>query len=191
MGYNRASSNHERQKEAPIDKTVDLRVNEDITVSEVLLIGAEGNQIGVTPTRKALAMAREQEMDLVEIAPFARPVVCKILDYGKYKYRESKKRHEARIKQKTVEVKEIKFHLVISRADYEVKLRNAVRFLTAGNRVKVTLWFRGREVSKQEIALERLNRFADDLAEQADVEQRPNLEGKRLTMLLVPKRKNR
>lgn len=166
-------------------------MNEDITVSEVLLIGAEGNQIGVTPTRKALAMAREQEMDLVEIAPFARPVVCKILDYGKYKYRESKKRHEARIKQKTVEVKEIKFHLVISRADYEVKLRNAVRFLTAGNRVKVTLWFRGREVSKQEIALERLNRFADDLAEQADVEQRPNLEGKRLTMLLVPKRKNR
>lgn len=137
----------------------------------------------------ALRMAQEQKMDLVEIAPQAKPVVCKILNYGKYKYRESKKRHEARVKQKAVEVKEIKFHLIISRGDYEVKLRNAIRFLTNGNRVKTTLWFRGREVAKQSIALERLKEFATDLADHADIEQTPNLEGKRLTMLLVPKKK--
>lgn len=137
----------------------------------------------------ALRMASEQEMDLVEIVPNAKPVVCKILNYGKYKYRESKKRHDARVKQKAVEVKEVKFHLIISKGDYDVKLRNAIRFLSNGNRVKATLWFRGREVSKQHLGLERLKQFSDDLAEIADVEQAPNLEGKRLTMLLVPKKK--
>lgn len=136
-------------------------------------------------------MAKNQGLDLVEIAPTSNPVVCKILDYGKYKYRESKKRHEARTRQKQVEVKEIKFHLIISEADYQVKLRNAMRFLDGGNRVKVSLWMRGREVVKQDIAQARLKRFSDDLAELADIEQQPNLEGKRLGMLLVPKRKKR
>ncbi len=154
-----------------------------------MLIDHDGQRTGVVKIEIALRMAQEQSMDLVEIAPQSKPIVCKILNYGKYKYRESKKRHEARVKQKAVEVKEIKFHLVISPGDYEVKLRNAIRFLNSGNRVKTTLWFRGREVVKQSIALERLKGFAKDLEEIAEVEQMPNLEGKRLTMLMVPKKK--
>lgn len=134
-------------------------------------------------------MARDAELDLVEVAPTAVPVVCKILDYGKYKYRENKKRHEARVKQKNVEVKEIKFHLVISEADYAVKMKNARRFLESGNRVKVSWWFRGREVSKVDIAMRSLERVVADLADIGDVEQKPNLEGKRLHMLLTPKKK--
>lgn len=137
-----------------------------------------------------MAKAREANLDLVEIAPTATPVVCKILDYGKYKYQESKKRHQARVRQKQVELKEIKFHLVISDADYAVKLKNARRFLEGGNRVKVTWWFRGREVSKQDIALRCSERFVADLEDIADMEQAPSLEGKRLHMLLTPK-KNR
>lgn len=172
-----------------IDKTIDLRTNQNITAAEVLLIDQNGQQAGVVKTEVALRLAQEQDLDLVEIAPQSRPVVCKILNYGKYKYRESKKRHEARTKQKVVEVKEIKFHLIISRGDYEVKLRNAVRFLGDGNRVKVSLWLRGREIAKQDLALARLTEFSTDLAEYADVEQKPNLEGKRLSMLLVPKKK--
>lgn len=135
-------------------------------------------------------MARAANLDLVEIAPTGKPVVCKILDYGKHKYRESKKRHEARMKQKQVELKEIKFHLVISAADYAVKLKNAKRFLESGNRVKVTWFFRGREVSKIDIAMRNLERFVADLEDVADIDQKPNLEGKRLQMLLTPK-KNR
>lgn len=133
-------------------------------------------------------MAVVAQMDLVEIAPLAKPVVCKILDYGKFKYRENKKQHEARVRRKQVDVKEIKFHLVISEADYGVKLRNAVRFLNDGDRVKVSVWFRGREISKQQIGMERLRRFARDLQDYGAVEQAPNLEGKRMNMLIVPKR---
>ena len=166
-----------------------MRINNNINVSEVRLIDQDGNQAGIVSVADALRMARNADMDLVEIAPTAKPVVCKILDYGKYKYRESKKRHDARLRQKQVEVKEIKFHLISSEADYAVKLRNAKRFLGSDNRVKVSLWMRGREVSKQDLALNRLNRFAEDLTEVAEVEQKPNLEGKRLGMLLVPKRK--
>lgn len=173
-----------------IEKTTELRVNQDITVSEVRLIDQHGNQSGIVPIGRALEMASEAEMDLVEIAPGAAPVVCKILDYGKHKFRESKKRHEARTRQKRVDVKEIKFHLTISDADYAVKRRNAERFLEGGNRVKVSLWFRGREISKQHLGLERLRLFYKDLSPLADVEQKPNMEGKRLHMLLSPK-KNR
>ncbi len=154
------------------------------------LIDQDGEQAGVVSIANAMKMARDVDLDLVEIAPSAKPVVCKILDYGKYKYRASKKRHEARVKQKQVELKEIKFHLVISEADYNVKLRNAIRFLESGNRVKVSWWFRGREVSKIDIAMRSLDRFVLDVEEYGDVEQKPNLEGKRLHMLLIPK-KNR
>ena len=135
-------------------------------------------------------MARAANLDLVEIAPAEKPVVCKILDYGKHKYRESKKRHEARMKQKQVELKEIKFHLVISEADYAVKLKNAKRFLESGNRVKASWFFRGREVSKIDIAMRTLERFVSDLEAVSDVDQKPNMEGRRLQMLLTPK-KNR
>lgn len=177
-------------KEVSIEKTAELRINDDIAVSEVRLIDQDGNQAGVVPIASAMTMAREANLDLVEIAPMASPVVCKILDYGKYKYRESKKRHEARVRQKQVELKEIKFHLVISEADYAVKLKNAQRFLDSGNRVKVTWWFRGREVSKIDIAMRSWERFRGELADIAEVEQEPNLEGKRLHALLIPK-KNR
>ena len=171
-----------------IEKATELRVNRDITVSEVRLIGSDGKQAGIVTIEQALNLAAAADMDLVEISPTAKPVVCKILDYGKYKYRESKKRHEARVRQKQVEVKEIKFRLIISTADYQVKLRNALRFLQSGNRVKVSLWFRGREISKSHLGFERLKKFFDDLSEHADIEQEPNIEGKRLHMLLGPKR---
>ncbi len=177
-------------KEVSIEKTAELRVNGEIIVNEVRLIDQDGEQAGVVSIANAMKMARDVDLDLVEIAPSAKPVVCKILDYGKYKYRASKKRHEARVKQKQVELKEIKFHLVISEADYNVKLRNAIRFLESGNRVKVSWWFRGREVSKIDIAMRSLDRFVLDVEEYGDVEQKPNLEGKRLHMLLIPK-KNR
>lgn len=177
-------------KEVSIEKDTELRVNDNIVVSEVRLIDQNGLQAGVVPITKALDMARQARLDLVEIAPTATPVVCKILDYGKYKYQESKKRHQARVRQKQVEMKEIKFHLVISESDYAVKLKNAQRFLEAGNRVKVSWWFRGREISKVDIAMRTLERFVADLDAVADMEQKPNLEGKRLQMLLTPK-KNR
>ena len=176
------------KREASIEKITELRINHDITVSEVRLIDEKGQQAGIVPIEKALQMATTAEMDLVEIAPLAKPVVCKILDYGKFKYRENKKRHEARVRRKQVEVKEIKFHLIISEGDYEVKLRNATRFLNDGDRVKVSVWFRGREISKPKIGMERLQRFAGDLAEVGTVEQAPNMEGKRMNMLIVPKR---
>lgn len=156
-----------------------------------MLIDEEGKKAGVVALDAALALAKRKSLDLVEISPTAKPPVCKLLDYGKYRYRESKKRHEAKVRQKHIDVKEVKFHLVISEADYEVKLRNAKRFLGQDNRVKASIWFRGREISKQEIGLQRLQRFAADLAEVADVEQQPNLLGKSMSMLLVPKRKKK
>lgn len=168
-----------------------MRVNHDITAPEVLLIDESGKKAGLLPLADALERAHEQNMDLVEISPLTDPVVCKILDYGKHLYDENKKRHKAKARQKQAEVKEVKFHLVISDADYAVKLRNAKRFLAASHRVKVSMWFRGREISKQEIGLKRLHKFAADLQEDADIEQRPNLIGKSLSMLLVPKRKKK
>lgn len=177
-----------RRAGGSIEKIADLRVNADISASEVRLIDHEGNQAGIVSIASAQAMAQAANLDLVEIAPSASPVVCKILDYGKYKYHESKKRHEARVRQKQVELKEVKFHLVISEADYAVKLKNARRFLEAGDRVKVSWGFRGREMSKVDIAMRNVQRFIADLEEVASVEQAPNLEGKRLNLLLTPKK---
>lgn len=168
-----------------------MRVNGDIIAREVRLIDADGKQAGIVPLSDALRRADEQSLDLVEIAPGSTPPVCKILDYGKHKYWQNKKRHEARAKQKQVEVKEIKFRLSISSADYEVKLRCAERFLQEGNRVKAAVWFRGREIVKQDYGQEKLRQLSKDLNELADVEQAPNMEGRRLQMLFVPKRKDK
>lgn len=155
------------------------------------LIGADGQQIGIVSRAEAQKQAFENNMDLVEISPDTSPVVCKLLDYGKYKYRENKKRQEAKSRQKQVEVKEIKFRLATGEGDYNVKLRNAVRFLGEGNRVKALVAFRGREIVKQEIGRERLSRLQQDLQEYADVERAPILEGNRLHMFFMPKAKDK
>ena len=170
-----------------IEKQSDLRINQDITSSEVRLIDADGSQIGVVSLAVAQQRATDAAMDLVEISPDARPVVCKILDYGKFKYRESKKRQEARSRQKQVEIKEIKFRLSTGEADYAVKLRNARRFLDGGDRVKSLVVLRGREIMKQSLGRQRLERLREDLADIAEVERGPVLEGNRLQMFFLPK----
>ena len=153
----------------------------------VRLIDAQGRQVGVVPTDKAREQAREAGLDLVEVAADAQPAVCKLLDYGKHKYRENKKRHEARARQKHIEVKEVKFRLGTGPADYAVKMRNVRRFLGDGNRVKVSLWFRGREIVHQERGRVMLEKVRAEVAETAAMEDAPIMEGKRLQMVLMPK----
>lgn len=136
-----------------------------------------------------MAMAEEAELDLVEIAPLATPPVCRLIDYGKYKYRESKRQHEAKLKQKQIQVKEIKFRPGTDEGDYQVKLRNLIRFLEDGDKAKVTLRFRGREMSHQELGVALLKRIEGDLAPYAVVEQFPKLEGRQMVMMLGPKKK--
>jgi translation initiation factor IF-3 len=161
-------------------------VNEQIRVPEVRLVGADGEMVGVVATREALVMAEEAGLDLVEVSPGAEPPVCKILDYGKYKYEQQKKANEARKKQKTVDVKEIKLRPGIEKHDYEVKLRNAKRFLEEGDKVKVTLRFRGREMAHQDIGLGVLNRMKEDLGELAKVDMDAKIEGRQAIMVLSP-----
>lgn len=136
-----------------------------------------------------MALAEENDVDLVEISPTAQPPVCKLMDYGKYKYEMSKKRHEAKQKQKQVQIKEIKFRPGTDDGDYNVKLRNLVRFLTEGDKAKVTLRFRGREMAHQDIGLALLKRVEADLAEVGTVEQFPRLEGRQMVMMIAPKKK--
>lgn len=139
--------------------------------------------------REALALAEEREVDLVEISPTAQPPVCKLMDYGKFKYQQAKKKHEAKLKQKQVQVKEIKFRPGTDDGDYNVKLRNLIRFLTEGDKAKITLRFRGREMAHQDIGLALLKRVEADLAEVGTVEQFPKLEGRQMVMMIAPKKK--
>ncbi len=164
-------------------------MNEEITAPEVRLIGVEGEQIGVVSLAAAQAMAEEKEIDLVEIAPTASPPVCRLMDYGKFKYRESKKRHEAKLKQKQIQVKEVKFRPGTDEGDYQVKLRNLIRFLAEGDKTKITLRFRGREMTHQELGYKLLKRVEADLAEHGQVEQFPRLEGRQMVMVLAPSKK--
>lgn len=161
------------------------RVNEDIDVSNVRLIDAAGGQVGVVSLDRALELAEEAGLDLVEIAPSADPPVCKILDYGKYKYEAQKKAAVARKKQKTIDVKEIKLRPGIDEADYMVKLRNIRRFLDEGDKVKVTMRFRGREMVHQDLGMKVLMRVRDDLDEIGKIEQMPRLEGRQMTMVVT------
>mgnify|MGYP003341401745 CR=1 FL=1 len=154
---------------------------------EVRLIGANGEQIGVVSIAAANKMAEEAELDLVEIAPTAKPPVCRIMDFGKFKYRESKRQHEAKLKQKQIVVKEVKFRPGTEEADYQVKLRNLTRFLTEGDKAKVTLRFRGREMAHTDIGRRLLDRVATDLAPIATVEQFPLMEGRQMVMVLAPR----
>ncbi len=152
-------------------------------------MGADGEQIGIVSFLNAMTMAEEAEVDLVEIAPLAKPPVCRLMDYGKFKYRESKKLHEAKLKQKQIQVKEIKFRPGTDEGDYQIKVRNLIRFLTEGDKAKITLRFRGREMSHQEIGVALLRRVQADLAEHGVVEQFPKLEGRQMVMVLAPKKK--
>lgn len=153
------------------------------------LVGVEGEQIGVVNIRAAMQMAEEAEVDLVEIAPLAKPPVCKIMDFGKFKYQEAKKAHEAKLKQKQVQVKEVKFRPGTDDNDYKIKLRNLVKFLEEGDKAKITLRFRGREMAHQEFGMRMLERIKGDLVEVAQVEQFPKMEGRQLIMVLAPTKK--
>ena len=153
------------------------------------LVGAEGEQIGVVPLAEAMEKAGEASLDLVEISPQAEPPVCKIMDYGKYRFDEQKKRQAARKKQKQTQVKEIKFRPGTDIGDYNIKLRNLTRFLNDGDKVKVTLRFRGREMAHQELGRDLLKRVENDLAELATVEQFPKMEGRQMIMVMAPKKK--
>lgn len=153
------------------------------------LIGIEGEQLGITKTPDAVRMAEQANVDLVEIAPNADPPVCRLMDYGKFKYQEQKRQAEARAKQKTIQVKEVKFRPGTDEGDYQVKLKNLKRFLDEGDKAKVTLRFRGREMAHQELGMRVLERVRDDLLDMAVVEAMPRMEGRQMVMVLSPKKK--
>lgn len=167
------------------------RINGEINAPEVRLVGVDSEQLGIVKVYEALRMAEEAELDLVEIAPNAQPPVCRLMDYGKFKYQESKRQHEAKLKQKQVQVKEIKFRPGTDEGDYQIKLRNLIKFLEEGDKTKVTLRFRGREMAHQEIGMALLKRVEADLAEHGVVEQFPKMEGRQLVMMLAPKKKSK
>ena len=152
------------------------------------LVGVAGEPVGIVPIEQAMKMAEEAEVDLVEIAPLAKPPVCKLMDYGKFKYREAKKAHEAKLKQKQIHVKEVKFRPGTDEGDYKIKLRNLINFLEEGDKAKVTLRYRGREMAHQEFGIRLIERVRQDLDQYAVVEQFPKMEGRQLIMVLAPKK---
>ncbi len=165
------------------------RLNEEINAPEIRLIGENGEQVGIVTVQAALRLAEEAGVDLVEIAPLAKPPVCRIMDYGKFKYAEAKKAHEAKLKQKQIQVKEVKFRPGTDEGDYQIKLRNLIRFLQEGDKTKVTLRFRGREMAHQEFGVRLLERVKGDLELYGTVEQFPKMEGRQLIMVLAPIKK--
>ena len=162
------------------------RINDRIRAPEIRLIGAEGENVGVVTPSRALAMAEEAGLDLVEISPNATPPVCKIMDYGKYKYEQQKRESEARKKQKIIEVKEVKFRPNTDVHDYDVKMRSVKRFLEDGDKVKVTLRFRGREMAHQNLGRDLLERVAADVEGMGKVENMPKMEGRQMVMMIGP-----
>ena len=163
------------------------RLNQEITAPQVRLMGEDGQQIGIVPLEHALAAAQESGVDLVEIAPLAQPPVCRLMDFGKFKYHEAKKAHDARLKQKQVQVKEVKFRPGTDEGDYKIKMRNLLRFLGEGDKAKVTLRFRGREMAHPELGMKLLNKVQADFEEVAKVEYAPRMEGRQMIMILAPK----
>jgi translation initiation factor IF-3 len=176
-----------RPHNAPPQRETGPRVNDRIRAPEIRLIGADGENVGVVTPQRALMMAEEAGLDLVEISPTAVPPVCKIMDFGKFKYETQKREAETRKKQKIIEIKEIKFRPGTDTHDYDVKMRSVSRFLEEGDKVKVTLRFRGREMAHQELGLELLNRVAADVQGVAKIEQVPKLEGRQMVMMIAPK----
>ena len=165
------------------------RLNREITAPEVRLSGPENEPIGIVSLQEALRMAGDLDVDLVEIAATASPPVCRLMDYGKFKYQEQKKAAEAKAKQTVIDIKEVKFRPGTDDGDYNIKLRNIRRFLADGDQCKITLRFRGREITHQELGLALLNRLRDDLADTILVEQFPKLEGRQMIMMIAPARK--
>jgi len=166
--------------------TKEQRLNDDITYDQIRLVGDSGEQLGILSPDEARKIAEERAMDLVEIAPNAEPPVCRLMDYGKYLYASAKKKQESKKKQKQITVKEIKFRPGTDIGDYDIKVRNLTKFLDAGNKVKVTLRFRGREMAHQELGMEMLKRVEEDLKEIGVVEQMPKMEGRQMVMVLAP-----
>lgn len=166
--------------------TKDLRINEEIRGREVRLVDNEGKQLGIVPLRDALRMAEERNLDLVEVAPNAKPPVCRIMDYGKYKYEQSKREKEVRKKQKVINIKEIKLRPGIEEHDFQVKARSVVRFLQDGDKVKVTIMFRGRQIVHTDLGQDLLYKLAEQVKDHAVVERQPKLEGKNMIMILAP-----
>ena len=164
-------------------------INENITAREVRLIGPDGEQVGVVSIQEALSAAEEAKLDLVEISPDATPPVCRIMDYGKHIFEKKKQQAAARKNQKQIQIKEIKFRPGTEEGDYQVKLRTLIRFLSDGDKAKVSLRFRGREMAHQELGMELLKRVEADLIEYGTVEQHPKMEGRQLMMVIAPKKK--
>jgi len=166
-----------------------LRVNEEITAPKVRVISTDGKQVGIMAAKEAIKIAEESGLDLVEISPNAEPPVCRVMDYGKFRYQDSKRKAAARKKQKQMHIKEVKFRPGTDVGDYAVKLRNLKRFLENGDKTKVTLRFRGREMMHQELGLLLLKRVEEDLKDIGAVEQHPKMEGRQMVMVIGPKRK--
>jgi translation initiation factor IF-3 len=175
-----------RPHHAPPTRDTGPRVNDRIRAPEIRLIGAEGENVGIVTPQRAMMLAEEAGLDLVEISPNASPPVCKIMDFGKFKYEQQKKESEARKKQKTIDVKEVKFRPNTDTHDYDVKMRSVLRFLQEGDKVKVTLRFRGREMAHAELGRNLLERVATDVEEHGKVEAIPRLEGRQMVMMINP-----
>lgn len=176
-----------RPHNAPPSRETGPRVNDRIRATEIRLIGADGENVGVVTPARAMEMAEVAGLDLVEISPTAVPPVCKIMDFGKFKYETQKREAEARKKQKIIEIKEIKFRPGTDTHDYDVKMRSVLKFLEEGDKVKVTLRFRGREMAHQELGMELLNRVASDVSQLGKVENMPRLEGRQMVMMIGPR----
>lgn len=170
-----------------LQKNIKVRANEQIRVPQIRLIGASGEQIGIVPTKEGLRRAQEEGLDLVEVASLARPPVCRILDLGKYLYSLSKKEKETRKKQKIMDVKEVKMTPKIEEHDYQTKLRNARKFIERGDKVKLTLTFRGREITHSEIGHKIVKRFTEDLSDVSDLERNDGLEGNAIHLYFTPR----
>ena len=164
-----------------------VSVNQYIRSSEVRVINPEGKQLGIIPLKEALKIAQEEGLDLVEVAPNSSPPVCRIMDYGKFKYQQSKKAHEARKSQTTIQVKEVKMRPKTEEHDFQYKLRHIKRFLMDGNKVKVHIIFRGREITHSDMGMQILNRIAEEVEEIGIIEQKSKLEGRNMAMIIAPK----
>ncbi|MEW6038560.1 MAG: translation initiation factor IF-3 [Pseudomonadota bacterium] len=165
------------------------RLNEEITAPAVRLIGADGQQLGIVSSREARQMAYDADLDLVEISPGSDPPVCRVMNYGKFRFEQNKKLQASKKKQKLIQIKEVKFRPGTDEGDYQVKLRNLIRFLNDGDKAKITVRFRGRELAHRDLGMDLLKRIETDLDEYASVEQFPKLEGRQMSMTLAPKKK--